>query len=775
MLKKIKIKTTTDTTDVLNLKNKITRWINDSGSAIPNELKNKLQQSRFNKNYGHFSTPIDSTYNYSGCQIIIDGRSYIIWKIIGDGTSRGSVILNGNPTTGKITHITPIEFITSGIQFTLSNDDIYDIGLCHHDVYGTTGLLLGDLTVNSSDYIINEYSMLLGSYVESETIIKVDNIFGFMIGDEILIHQTQHVDHNRYGLYSYNYITDIEPITKTITLRYSLGEKFETIRYNSLDSTVAQVVKIPHYRNLTISENSSIIAKPWNGQCGGIISFRVQDIFINSGVVDCSGCGFRGGVDYKKMWWVCYPNFQHPSANYNIEPTGGEGCCGIDANFGLLYPEPDIHYGESFPKYDPKKPQCFAYNNIQKQNMRVEYGGGNYNVESQSYYEQSRVVKGYGPGSGGGSYTPGQTAKGFSNYCCGYSRTDCSNYFYDHSAVGGSKIESDRALRMNFGCGGASGAYYDVYNNRKYTASGGNGGGLIIIFANSIINYGLINNDGKAGSLNYKNNSEIPNASTAGGGGAGSIFLISTHIYNSGKITLIGGSGFKFQTIKFIKCVYRDSIVYETHSINSGKGGDGHFAYTCKEIPWDSKIPNVYSPIQEFIQYMFDYRLLGFYCYDYRLTWSQSTLIKSISKGILNIHKYASFDHYDINSYSRNDLYYNPVNEFKYGIIIDDIIKTYDIDKNNWIQYDFKKELSITHETYINFNSDYFLSNDAISRKTQTVGYLFSFKSYHQLYSPIITSIDYVVNDLKWNIWNTFKYKNINTVPSSKFNTLMKN
>lgn len=775
MIQKNKINLTSYNTHSPNLKNNISRWINDSGSTIPSELKNKLQQSKFNKNCGHFSTPVDSKYNYSGCRITIDGLSYIIWKVIGDGTSRGSVILNGNPPTGKVTYITPIEFIQLGCQFVLSNDDIYNSELCNYDVYGTTGLLLGDLTVNSSNYMVNEYSMLLGSYIESETIIKVDDIFGFMIGDEILIHQTQHVDHNRYGLYSYNYIVKIDPINNILSLKFPLGEKFETIRYNSLDSSVAQVIKIPHYRNLTISENASIIAKSWNGQCGGIISFRVQDVFINLGTVDCSGCGFRGGIDYKKMWWLCYSNAQRPIANYNIEPTGGEGCCGIDANFGLLYPEPDTHYGAPFPNYDPKKPQCFAYNNIQNQNKRIEYGGGNYNVESQSYYEQSRVVKGYGPGSGGGSYTPGEPSSGFSNYCCGHTRSDCSNYFYDYSAVGGSKIESDRALRMNFGCGGASGAYYDVYNRRKYTGTGGNGGGLIVIFANSIINYGLINNDGKSGSLNYTINSDTPNASTAGGGGGGSVFLISKHLYNSGTITMLGGKGFTFPEIKFVKCVHRDYITYERHTINSGSGGDGHFAYTCYGLKKDPLLPNIYAAVQEELTRMFDYRLLGYYCYDYRNTWCKSTILEAAIPGYLNIYKYASFEHYDINSYSRNKLYYNPMNEFKYGIIIDDKFKTYDMDKLIWMVYDFKTDLNITHERYLELNSDFFFSTDCITRKTQTIGYLFSFKSYHQLYSPIIISIDYVVNNLKWNIWNTSKYKNINTVPSSKFNTLMKN
>ena len=775
MIKKIKMTINEYNAQPTNLKHNISRWINDSKTTIPNELKHKLQKNKFDKNCGHFSTPIDQSYNYSGCKIIIDGVDYIIWKIIGDGTDRGSVILNGNPPTGRVQFIYPVEFKYNGCQFPLSDDNLYDTNLCYYDVFGTTGLLLGDLTISFQNYIVNEYAMLIGSYIESDRKIKIDDISGFMIGDEILLHQTQHVDHNRYGLYSYNYIENIDPSTTSLILKFPLGEKFETIRFNILDSSVCQVVKIPHYRNLTITENASIVAKPWNGQYGGILSFRVQDVFLNYGLLSCSGLGFRGGVDYKKMWWNCYPNFQHPSVNYNIEPTGGEGCCGIDSNYGLLYPEPEVHYGNEFPKYDPKKPQCFAYNNIQRSNMRVEYGGGNYIVESQPYYEQARVVKGYGPGSGGGSFTSGEPSSGFSNYCCGHFRTDCSNFFYDISAVGGSKIESLRILRMNFGCGGASGAYYDVYNNRKYTAHGGNGGGLIIIFANSIINYGQIDNNGLSGTLNFCIASEKPNASTAGGGGAGSIYAISKNLYNSGKITLLGGKGFHLSDIDFIKCVYRDSIVHERHTIKSGSGGNGHFAFTCKSYNSKHLIPNVFPSSQERIDNMFDYRLLGYYCYDYRNMWAQSNLLQAANTALLNIRKFSSFEYYIINAYDRNDIYYTSINEFLYGIIIDNELKTYDMVNLNWKPYDIKYDLAITHIDYIKINSDYFLTNTAITHNTNNIGYLFSFKSYHQLYSPIISSIDYVVNDLKWNIWNNFKYRNVNTVPSSKFVTLMKN
>ena len=56
-----------------------------------------------------------------------------------------------------------------------------------------------------------------------------------------------------------------------------------------------QVIRVPQYKNLTVSSGASIVAPAWNGQTGGVVALQVSDGVTLDGTIDVSGLGFRGG------------------------------------------------------------------------------------------------------------------------------------------------------------------------------------------------------------------------------------------------------------------------------------------------------------------------------------------------------------------------------------------------------------------------------------------------------------------------------------------------
>ncbi|MEZ5444067.1 MAG: SdrD B-like domain-containing protein, partial [Lysobacterales bacterium] len=58
-----------------------------------------------------------------------------------------------------------------------------------------------------------------------------------------------------------------------------------------------QVVRIPQYQNVRLSDSAALTAPTWNGRLGGIVALDVanQLSFNNSGSINVAGLGFRGG------------------------------------------------------------------------------------------------------------------------------------------------------------------------------------------------------------------------------------------------------------------------------------------------------------------------------------------------------------------------------------------------------------------------------------------------------------------------------------------------
>ena len=144
----------------------------------------------------------------------------------------------------------------------------------------------GDLTVSSTFFSDNIKAPISTSISAGDILINVPSTTGFSVGQEILIIQTRGID---AGKYEFGWIQSV--IGTTIQLEQPLQNA-----YTVGGTSKAQILRIPHYRNVTIQNGGTLAASAWNGNSGGIIVFRVQDTLTVEGSISAQGLGFRGGV-----------------------------------------------------------------------------------------------------------------------------------------------------------------------------------------------------------------------------------------------------------------------------------------------------------------------------------------------------------------------------------------------------------------------------------------------------------------------------------------------
>jgi|GEM_PF-838779 len=65
---------------------------------------------------------------------------------------------------------------------------------------------------------------------------------------------------------------------------------------NSYKSPGAQMLTVPRYRNVVIQSGATVSAAPWDGSAGGVLAFLASGTLTNSGTIQASGLGLRGGV-----------------------------------------------------------------------------------------------------------------------------------------------------------------------------------------------------------------------------------------------------------------------------------------------------------------------------------------------------------------------------------------------------------------------------------------------------------------------------------------------
>ena len=156
----------------------------------------------------------------------------------------------------------------------------------------------GSLTVGEADdeegpiYFVDEIrtGVSMTSYIGS-SYISVNSNTGFEDGQEVLIIQMT-------GTGAGTWETDnISPHGVEPTL-LNFTRQLKNAYYTDANSK-AQVIKVPHFKDVTVNYGGEITCHPWimDSQTGGVIFFRATGtVTINTGgVIDASGCGFQGG------------------------------------------------------------------------------------------------------------------------------------------------------------------------------------------------------------------------------------------------------------------------------------------------------------------------------------------------------------------------------------------------------------------------------------------------------------------------------------------------
>lgn len=152
----------------------------------------------------------------------------------------------------------------------------------------------GSVTISTANVIVNNYTHLTGNELFGDNVITVSDTSEFEEGDEIMIIQMQNgTGSGTAGIYEFKTIMSI--LGNDITLNSPLNNSYYSGTFNAISSSSAQIVKIPHYTDVTVQVGASITAKKWDGFSGGIVMFRANgDVNIN-GYVNVSDKGFRGG------------------------------------------------------------------------------------------------------------------------------------------------------------------------------------------------------------------------------------------------------------------------------------------------------------------------------------------------------------------------------------------------------------------------------------------------------------------------------------------------
>lgn len=276
-------------------------------------------------------------------------------------------------------------------------------------------------------------------------------------------------------------------------------------RYVSHDAIVAngdgtgqgfrryQVVRVPQFRDLTITAAGEVTAPAWNGRTGGIVAIDVaRDLTVN-GIIDVSGLGFRGGSP------VIPAGTPGDETDTTQTPIKGEGISGSPAR--LYSTTAGFTAGPAA-----------LFGGISGQGAPGN-GGGTPGGGFDS-----------GGGGGGGGGLGGRGAVGPGGAGAG-SNAERSRGGFGYQDV-------DRVL---FGGGGGSGSLDDPAV--LAAVSGQAGGGIVYIRSVSVAGTGTIRTDGDDGGTQ-------PQEGTGGGGGGGAVFIhTETLDLTALSIEATGGNG----------------------------------------------------------------------------------------------------------------------------------------------------------------------------------------------------------------------------------------
>jgi hypothetical protein len=191
----------------------------------------------------------------------------------------------------------------------------------------------GSRRVVDEGVVINASTHLTGGAAEGALRLPVASAIGFRPGDEVMVVQSQG---ERAGVYEFARVEAIDEEGKLV-LAAALTFNYNSGVFDQPGSEVTQVVQVPHFTDLTIAENASIVAAPWDGRSGGIVALRAV------GRVSVGGSILAAGAGYRNSWGAVSPGNWHHSGEGTLggspaqrgENLRGGGGGGFDDSGGF--------------------------------------------------------------------------------------------------------------------------------------------------------------------------------------------------------------------------------------------------------------------------------------------------------------------------------------------------------------------------------------------------------------------------------------------------------
>ena len=349
---------------------------------------------------------------------------------------------------------------------------------------------------------------------------------------------------NGAGLYEYATVSASYTSGSPIPLSAPLINGYRTAAAGAAGQRTFQVIRVPQYSSakLTGTALSPLTAAGWNGATGGVLAFDVGgQLDWNSGVVDVTGLGFRGGGGlYLNGGGGGQPVYSSADYATSLSP--------VVLSLPLAAPANGYHGAKGEGIAGTSK-YLFV-----PQTARSAVNGAGAVVDSGSDYPGGSMARG-APGNAGGGGTDGDNTTnsnqentgggGGGGYAIGglggYGWTPGTPPGSPTGGLGGDGVPMGTG-RLTMGGGGGAGSSNNGTGNPNFAiaSSGAPGGGIVLVRAKTIINSGTVNALGVAGNPN------VCNDASGGGGGGGAVLIFASG--NSGNVGTVsinasGGGG----------------------------------------------------------------------------------------------------------------------------------------------------------------------------------------------------------------------------------------
>lgn len=215
--------------------------------------------------------------------------------------------------------------------------------------------LSGIETFNGGGVMASQYTKATGiasspaSY-PNYTQLTVGSNTGFSAGDEVMLAISGAGALGQCGSSQYDAgytgFARVLGVDSSNIVRISRGSFVEELSSNNLSGTASsgtfcalQMLRVPHFTNLTISGSGQVSAASYSHSSGGgIVAFRVNGQFTHGGIISAVGAGYEGG----SVYYSSYPNGAGPRKDTHSGGTvtmggigtasGGGGGAGAEYN-----------------------------------------------------------------------------------------------------------------------------------------------------------------------------------------------------------------------------------------------------------------------------------------------------------------------------------------------------------------------------------------------------------------------------------------------------------